>query len=155
MLPFTDELQNLDEYITPDPLPTWLTDKGKQWLETKSFNHDWGWNQVNSVQEKHERLKDMLRYCPVSVSVCGWKESNGIYYKDEGDQDNHWTCVANYDGDNPIIFDSYPPFIKKLEANYNFGYSKRYVLDKKPIELKKNESYLKRLFGFWCKEIFA
>jgi hypothetical protein len=83
-----------------------------------------------SVKEKHERMKTALRYSLLGVSVVGWREHNGIYYKDEGEPDNHWTNIVAFDGGYPIVADSYEPFLKKLDKNYDFGFAKRYSVER-------------------------
>ena len=135
-LPFTDLLQNLDEYASPNPRTQNLIDGGKQWLTRKDFLHDWVFT-GGIPQEKNDRLKEAVRRSPLGVSVCAWKELNGVYVKDTGEPDNHWTCLVAYENDHPIIFDSYPPFVKKLDKNYDFGFAKRYTITQKLLPSKK------------------
>lgn len=130
MLPFTDSLQGLSDYASPNPLTQDYIDKGKQWLAQKTYAHDWVFS-GGDVKDKTIAMKEALRSSPLGVSVVAWQESNGLYYKEEGQQDNHWTCCIAYEGDSPIILDSYPPFIKKLQPNYDFGFAKRYSIEKK------------------------
>lgn len=149
LLPFTDGIQSLDDYKNPLFVTPYMESIGKNWLSNYSFRHDWVFTDEHDVKQKHEQMKEALRYSPLGVSVCAWKESNGLYYKDQEDTDNHWTVCVGFDGDNPIIFDSYEPFIKRLDSNYDFSFAKRYVLDKTIPIVKKNESCLKK----WWNEI--
>lgn len=149
LLPFTDAIQSLDDYKNPLFVTPYMQSEGNHWLANYSFGHDWVFTDEHYVKQKHERMKEALRYSPLGVSVCAWKESNGLYYKDEGDTDNHWTVCVGFDGDNPIIFDSYEPFIKRLDSNYDFGFAKRYVLDKTIPIIKKNESFANKLKLFF------
>lgn len=152
MLPFTDVLKSLDEYASPNPLSTDILWAMKDWLYKKEFGHEWVFD-GGIPKEKQEKLKEELRRSPVAVSVIAWKERNGIYYKEDGDIDSHWTMLANYEDNHPIIQDSYAPFIKKLEKNYNFGFAKRYWIDKKETDFNTLQQrtglfeFLKRYFG--------
>ena len=139
-LPFTDELQSLDQYASPKPLLSNHIEEGRRWIAQKDFLHDWVFS-GGTPKEKNDALKEAIRRAPLAVSVVGWKEYNGIYVKDEGEPDNHWSCLVAFEGDSPIIFDSYAPFIKKLAPLYDFGFAKRYTVFKKPksiIPIKKS-----------------
>jgi len=140
MLPYTDLLQGLDDYTSPNPLTVQYTEEGKRWLTKNSFNHEWTYN-GGTIKEKHERIKEALRRCPLNVSVCAWKERDGIFYKDEGDIDNHWTTIFGYDNGYPLIFDTYKPYIKKLDKDYDFGFSKRYFLKRNPAIIPVKKSF--------------
>lgn len=146
LLPFTDELKNLQEYMSPKPLTTDIVWAGKDWIYKKDFGHDWVFV-GGTPQEKEERLQEALRRSPISVSVTAWKERNGIYYKEDSDIDNHWTVLVAYEDDYPIIQDSYEPFIKKLEKNYSFGFAKRYTITKK--NLYKKVGFLELLKNYF------
>ena len=130
-LPFDGSVTSLQLYRMPSPLPDSLVEEGKKWLEQYAYLHEWCMLPTHDIKEKHERLKEELRRGTVSVSVCGWREKNGIYYKEDGDRDNHWTFLIAYIDDFPIVLDSYPPFIKKLDKSYNFELAKRHYIEKK------------------------
>jgi len=160
MLSFSDDLQNLDEYASPDPLSMDIIQEGKRWLDIKTFGHEWAFLS-DDPKTKNDILKEVLRRSPLAVSVVGWREINNIYYKDRGEPDNHWAVLIVYEDRYPIIFDSYYPFIKKLDRNYDFGYAKRYSVDKKQIltgneniiENHKVVSWWKRLWRNWFDEV--
>lgn len=130
LLPFTDRLQSLDEYASPNPLTMQYTDEGKKWLSQKSFQHEWVATDKHDPKETQARLKEALRTSPISVSVVAWQEHNGIYVKEQGQPDNHWAFLTVFDGNYPIILDSYPPYIKRLMPFYDFTYAKRYRVTK-------------------------
>ena len=134
MLPFTDMLQGLNDYASPNPLTVNFTEQGKKWLLSKTYTHDWVMG--GNAKEKTIAAKQALKSSPLGVSVVAWQERDGMYYKDEGQQDNHWTCLIGYDGDSPIILDSYAPFLKRLAPYYNFSYIKRYSITKNVITKK-------------------
>lgn len=130
VLPFNEDILTLSQYSSPHPLTDNYLKEAKKWLANKDFKHEWVFKEGDK-KYKADILKEALRRSPIGVSVVGWQERNGIYYKEEGQQDNHWTDLVAYEGDNPIIYDSYEPFLKKLESHYNFGFAKRYFLGKK------------------------
>lgn len=73
-----------------------------------------------------------LRFSPLGVSVVAWQEgSDGKFYKESGQSDNHWTTVVGFKkGDYWLSRDSYDGD-KKLDWGYNFGMVKRYTVDQK------------------------
>lgn len=152
LLPFNDNIDNLEKYNYPNPLSPGLIQNGKDWVSKYDFGHQWIFQNDLSAKEKNEILKEALRRSPIAVSVKGWQQQNEIYVKEEGDNDNHWTNLIYYDDESyPIILDSYEPFIKKLDKNYDFGYAKKYHVLKKYIIsnkeiLYKISSYLKNYF---------
>ena len=151
MLPFTDKIETLDEYADPNAITPEMDAVATKWRTEKSFGHENVFTPSMDVHEKHERLRDALRYSPIALSVVAWKEHNGMYVKDQGEPDNHWTLCYLRNG-QPHIFDTYEPFIKKLDPLYDFGYAKRYHvarLASKPMPPKKWYCYL----GSYFKEI--
>ena len=144
LLPFTEDIASLNDYAHPNPLPDNFVNKGKRWAENNDFGHEWVFTGNKTPQEKQELLKEGLRRSPIGVSVVAWKESGGMYYKEQGESDNHWTDLIQYDGACPIILDSYEPFIKRLAPNYDFGWAKRYHLERKTNE-RKNSAIIRLL----------
>lgn len=129
-LPFTDGFSSWHEYMQPSPLTKNLTKQGKRWVRNNNFKHEWVAPKGTSTKERLERIKDALRYSPIGVSVDAWKEKNGVYYKEQGAPDNHWTLLVAWK-ENPIIYDSYVAdgkYLKKLDKQYDFGYAKTYTL---------------------------
>jgi len=100
---------------------------GKKWLCRVRMKHDW-------VQRPN--LSNALKFSPLGVSVYGWElDENGLYYSPEGARPTHWTTLTyiedgGYEKENYMeIFDSYPPYKKKLRLDFDFKYIKRYVLE--------------------------
>ena len=136
MLPFSPDIDNWDEYQT-GVLSKHLVE-GRKWLQNYVYKHDWVFT-GGSVKTKQNKLKQALKSSPCGVSVNAWKMKNGYYYKDKGDRDNHWcTCYGYKEGKYWKIFDHYDNTKKKLDWDYNFGYAKRYVLEK---NLNPEQSY--------------
>ena len=132
MLPFNNLIQGLSDYASPNPLIADFIEEGGGWLQRKTFNHDW-----IIGKDKTDMLKEALRSSPLGVSVSPLEERGGVYYRTQ-EQDVHWTCLIAYEGNVPVIFDSYAPFIKRLEPNFNFGFAKRYSITKNVVVQKKN-----------------
>ena len=143
LLSFDSTIQTFQDYISSNPLPQSIINEMNLWKRLYDFGHEWVFK-GEPVKEKHERLKYALTLSPIGVSVVGWKEHNGIYVKDEGEPDNHWTDLVAYDGIYPIVYDSYPPFFKKLSPDYDFGFAKRYSLN-------ANNSKITNLETLWEK----
>mgnify|MGYP001579567317 CR=1 FL=1 len=147
LLPFNDLIQGLNDYASPNPLIADLIEEGKRWLQRKTFNHDW-----IIGKDKTDALKEALRSSPLGVSVSPLEERGGIYYRTQ-EQDVHWTCLVAYEGNAPVIFDSYAPFIKRLEPNFNFGFAKRYSLKRNTDFSTTSRSTFLQLLGRYFREI--
>lgn len=129
MLPFTDSLKSWEDYMTLDN-DYKIEQEKKKWLRANVFKHEWVWTGKPSPEEKRRRLKEALTKGTVCVSVHAWRKKNGIYVKN-GEPDNHWTQLATYDVDHPLVNDSYlddgSP-LKKLDPLYDFSWAKVYYL---------------------------
>jgi hypothetical protein len=145
MLPFTDALESWEDYMRPSPLTDFLLSLGKDWLNKYELKHKWVFTK-GTPEEKTKKLKKALLYSPVGVSVDAWNEEGNVYVK--RGNDNHWTLLVGYIGDNPLVYDSYEQggaYIKKLEAHYDFGFAKAYFLKR---NVKKNWA-LELLENIW------
>ncbi len=134
-LPFNDSIRTLGQYFSPKPMSYALFKIGFHWLKKYEFGHDWVFF-GGGVEQKQAKLKEALKYSPVGVSGYAWSlHSDGKYYHDG--PDIHWFEVFDYEENQNgeitswLAFDSYAPFIKRLEPRYDFGYAKRYSLTKK------------------------
>ena len=127
-LPFSG-LETWEEYFAD--IPKNLKQEGKRWLWDWKFGHDWVITNNTRREEKNELLKDALKFSPIGVSVFGWAEINGVYVKHGSD--NHWCLLLNGDRDYWYVLDTYPSYIKKLEKSYDFGYAKRYTLNRAEV----------------------
>lgn len=141
MLPFSPDIDSWDEYYSPNPMTASLLAAGKTLLDEYDVGHDWVFTD-GTVSDKAQKIKDALEYSPVGVSVCAWKERNGMQWKNDNDGDNHWVELYDYvEGEYWMIFDHYEQAHKKLEWHYNFSFAKRYHIKKKdspaPIEPPK------------------
>lgn len=128
-LPFSEEIKTVSEFYSPNPLPESIYAKGKQWLSEWIFGHEWVFQKGDDVSYKHSMLKEALKRGTVSVSVRAWMHDGQNYYKPKGSPDTHWCQLLKFEGNTPIIGDSYAPYIKRLSPDYDFGFAKVYYLD--------------------------
>ena len=132
VLPFNDSVKTLDEFYSPKPLTQSIIDAGNKWFKKYSFRHGWIWSGNPSPTTKITLLKDALQKGSVCVSVSAWFQEKE-YYKPIGYIDNHFVQLVKFDGENPVIFDSYAdgdsdPFLKTLTPLYDFSVAKFYYL---------------------------
>lgn len=132
-LPFSEEIYDWDQFysgMTPELLAL-----GKQITDKFVLGHEWVWNGFS--MDKPAALKKALERGPVCVSVFAWKQNDdGLYYKDPGDQDQHWVQIVGYeDGKYWIAFDTYAPFIKHIAWGTDFLSSKVYFLSRRTSDV--------------------
>lgn len=139
ILPFDDSIDSFAKYLSPNPLTQELKDIGKQWLTIYKLNHEYVFKDEDSLKDKQKKLLEALQYSPIGVSVTAWRKGSDSYYKEPGDQDNHWTLLINGEEGKPwTVNDSYlddGEFIKKLDWNYDFGTAKLYILNRISIPI--------------------
>lgn len=124
--------------------------EGKNWLVQWKPEYDIVITRHESVAVKYAKLKEALNYSPVPISVTAWYEKDGVYVKPEGERDNHLVECVYVDKENhPWVWDTYPPFLKKLAPYYNFEFGMRWNLTK--LDGKKNwcVGLLKELTSFF------
>jgi len=122
-------------------IPVNIYGKGKNWLKENNFNYQ------KLRNAGHEEIKRGLRKSPVGVGVDAWYARNGVYYS--VNRANHWTLIIKQNwGQNYIILDSYPPYIKVLDWNFKFSFPRIFFINKKEdkwnmekINKLRNEGY--------------
>jgi len=132
LLPYAD---TYDEFLQPNPMMKNFLRKGLDWLSNYKFFHEWVKNPT------HDKLKEALKYSPVCVSVTAWIEEGGLYV-DKGQKNTHWTMLFKYDGDSPVIFDSYDNSIKKLHPDHKIKFAKRILITKTARAMRKRPMWL-------------
>lgn len=138
LLPFSDDIHSWAEFhsFKGGDQDTCMK-AGKKWREEWSPKYDIVFTKNESVQEKYRKAKAALRYSPLPTSVSAWYEQDGTYIKPAGMQDNHLVEVTYIDENNcAYIWDTYPPFEKKLAPYYNFDFSMRWTVDVEAREEK-------------------
>lgn len=95
------------------------------------------------LEIKYINLIKALKRSPVPLSVYAWLERGGKYYKPRGLRDNHLVMALHVDKDNSItIRDTYYPYIKVLEPNYDFDFAMYWMIRPKSKEEQLKESQL-------------
>lgn len=130
-LPFDETINSLTKYFSPNPITYALFKYGYSWKNKYDFKHQWLFYGTEELAYKQTAIKRALLGSPVGVSGYAWSlHSDGKYYHDG--PDIHWFIVFDYvEGEYWLAYDTYAPYVKKLDWNYNFGYAKGYTLDKK------------------------
>jgi len=129
--PFTREMKKKTDLIMT-PTPAMMAEAAK-WKDRWDFGHEWLFpSPVNTIQDI---MYHQLQFSPLGVGVAAWYQKNGIYYKPNWANDNHWTggiAVGAEYGQYWWILDSYKdssgtPF-KKVAWDYPFAFVKKYKL---------------------------
>ena len=132
VLPWTSDINTWNEYYSPKPLTQEIKDIAKKWVVTKDFKHRWLFR-GGSLLYKQKKLWETLLKCAPGVSVRAWQFRNGKYYKEFGQNDNHWcTLVYGEWGKFWVVLDHYDNILKELEWDYNFSFAKQYHVKKNP-----------------------
>lgn len=143
-LGFTESIDTWEEYYSGI---LWGHKRlGLQHLYEWEITHDWVFIPGSDLKSRQEAMWDALQFSPLGVSVDAWVEDNGIYVK--RGPDNHWTSIiGGKKGHYWLCFDSYAPFIKKLDWNYAFDFVKMYTI--KPRENKDLQFLVRAYRGLY------
>lgn len=151
LLPFSEDIASWKEFNSfKNGSAVECIKKGQEWLREWSPKYDIVFKREELVEQKYNKLKDALRYSPVPVSVYAWKQENDLYVKPQGVSDNHLVlCVFVDENNSAYVFDTYSPFIKRLEPNFNMEFGVRWSIEKNTSKKKENWllDILKRLFN--------
>ena len=139
LLPFSADIMTREQYYSPRPMTQMFLRPAADWKLSHKFNHEAVFKKDDDVRAKHAMLKIALTKGPVAVSVKAWKRNDdtGLYYKSRGESDTHWTWLMRFDGENPIVGDSYLPYEKKLTSDYDFNYAEWYAIDAETETIKR------------------
>ncbi len=130
LLPFSDDIDTWEEFYAP--ISKGHLRVGKDWLDSWDFKHEYVFT-GGRLEDKQNLLMLALIESPIALSVLAWQERNGLYYKDKGQQDNHWCVLYGYIEDKHWkIYDTYDKTCKELEWSYDFGFAKKFSIKKKP-----------------------
>lgn len=148
-LPFGLDIYTLEKYYSPKPLTPELIKECLDFVKNYDFKHEYVFRGTDP--QKHDKLRTALKFSPLGASVVAWKDRNGKYYKEKGERDTHWVTIVAFDSllDGYIVFDSYEPHFKLLEADYDFGFVKRYWLEKKEKKTSDTTSAKNTCAGIW------
>jgi len=151
-LAWTDDINTLEKYSQPKPLPKNLLDKAKQWLNEVFFKHQY-LPTING-QITQETMKSALQRSPLAIAVDAWNldTTTGKYVRIG--EDTHWTLIIEFkEGDYFLCYDTYSPFLKKLDWNFGFTVAKKIYLRKKTEEEKKIETNLEQQISLMQKVV--
>ncbi len=139
VLPFDESINTWEEYYSPQNIET-LVALGSRILQNFKIQHDWVFNSEKWSTDKPKQLIEALKVGTVAVSVHAWKlGSGGLYYKSDGDGDNHWLQLLDYkEGEYWLVYDHYEQVEKKLKWHYNFFAAKVYYMEKIAFTEKKS-----------------
>lgn|SRR3990167_2072349 len=103
--------------------------KGQKWLTEWKPEYDIVFTREETAMSKYIKLKNVLKFCPVPISVSAWYENNGMYVKPPGSIDNHLVLAVFLDEQNRLhILDTYAPYLKILEPYFNCDFAMRWHL---------------------------
>lgn len=156
-LPFDATCTTVDKYYSPKPLPAALLAECAGFVRDYRYNHEWVFSDRKTpLADKQRLLMEALQYSPLSVAVVGWKSrANGLFYKSIGELDNHWVTLINVvEGQYWEVFDHVDQYVKRLEWDYDFGYSKRHVLRKNDTTEAKQVNLLSTILE-WLKDLLG
>jgi len=109
--PFTQDMSWGDYYSI---IPAALIAKGLQWTKDFTLNY-------SVVPMKKAAIAEALKYSPLYVSGYAWAMGSNGYYQSWGTA-NHCFIIVGIDENGAYLaYDSYSPFVKKLDPNYLFG----------------------------------
>lgn len=132
-LPFDNTINSWVKYYSPRPMTFALWKVAESWKRKYSYNHDWVFLSGDSLEVKQAKMKEALKYSPLSVAGYAWAKRDGLY-RSVG-QANHAFDVYDFvEGKYWIALDSYADstgsFIKNIAWDYNFTEAKRHSLTK-------------------------
>lgn len=140
LLPFDDSIHSTADYYHPSPmLPGYLAE-AKKAVQQYELGHNILWNGFTPLN-KPQTIKNALAFGPVCVSVYAWNSPvNGIYHKNQGQEDEHFTFITDYvDGQYWIVDDQYAPFVKHLAWDFDFLMAKSYFLQVNSTGIAPND----------------
>lgn len=105
--------------------------EGKNWLSNWSPNFKIIVEKDYALETKYLQIREYLKRGTCPISVTAWYEKNDMYYKPNGLRDNHLVEAVYIDEQNRIhIRDTYYPYDKILEPNYDFEFALVWLLDR-------------------------
>ena len=120
--PWGDWVVTWEEYMKE--LPSYIWTKALMWVSEWKFWHDY-------VPNTPEAMKEALKESPLAGSVALMRGDDGIYYRPDGWSDTHWVEFDGYyENGDWKIWDSYPPFKKRVRSDFRAGQVKAIRIDR-------------------------
>lgn len=147
MMPFGDDIQSWEDFHSWKGVSEYACRKqGKDYLAKWKMNYKIEIEREMPLETKYTLLRAALKKSPIPISVFAWIENGGFYVKPQGARDNHMVEAVFVDEQNRIyVRDTYAPFEKILEPNYNFEFGISWTISKKP----KRKSWLDIIKDFF------
>jgi hypothetical protein len=134
-LPFSDDINTLDKYYSPDPMTSSLLKKAKEFLKQYEIGHEWvypiGTNQT--IEQQNSLITSALKRSPVGASVSAWHE-DGKGGFDQAWTENHWVIFVKDLGEYWSVYDSYDKVFKKYSKQSKITMAKIYTVKKLVVE---------------------
>lgn len=150
-LPFSDDINTLDKYYSPNPMTSSLLKKAKEFLTKYSIGHEWvypvGHNQT--IDEQNTLIQEALKRSPVGASVSAWhSDGNGGF--DQAWGENHWVIFLKDLGGFWKVYDSYDDTIKRYSKKSKISMAKIYTVSKLTVD---NQETFFNKFWNWVMSI--
>lgn len=110
-------------------IPNEVKNLGAGWLKRYMIGYE-------RVYTNKQLMMSALKESPLYVSGYAWYIQNGLY-KSYGNANHAFTIVGYVEGSHWLAFDSYSPFIKRLDWNYDFFSAYKIYLEDKELEYNK------------------
>lgn len=150
-LPFDKKIKSTEAFYQPKPMPEELIAEAKKLVQKYEFGHETVFNDPQyglRTLNKPAKLKEALSRGPVCVSVHAWKEdTQGLFYKDPTDLDQHWTFLVDYvEGEYWLVDDQYAPYEKKIRWETDFQTAEVYFLKENPTGIAPaDKTYFRKM----------
>jgi hypothetical protein len=148
MLPFSKDIDSWEEFNSFSGGDERLCRlAGKVWRQRWSPDGKVIVTRNMPLSKKKEILRHELKKSPIPVSVFAWYKKGDVYIKPEGERDNHLALLVYIDKEGyPYVFDTYDPFIKKLDKDFNFEFAFSLSILQLPVE--RNKSFWEGILTF-------
>lgn len=152
LLPFSDDISSWDEFNSYKGGDEKKCKKaGEEFLKEWDLKWDIVIEREDKPEDKKAKLREALKYSPVPISVPAWFQSGDVFVRPPYmTEDNHLTLAVFMDAEGHIyVFDTYEPFIKKLDKDISPEFGIRWSVKKLEVPsapLKK--SFLKAILDF-------
>lgn len=132
LLPFSDDIVSWEEFHSFKGQSESLCRlRGKEWRKLWKPIYEIVFMKDEQVERKYAKIVERLKCGPMPVSVSAWYEKDGIYVKPIGESDNHFVELVYVSPlGEPYIWDTYEPFLKKLDKWYNFDLGMIWTVNK-------------------------
>lgn len=108
-------------------IPQNILNMAQLWIKEYKLEYE-------SVNSSQNAILTALKYSPLYVAGFAWRRDKNGVYQSYGRANHCFTIVGYKQNEYWLAFDSYSPFLKKLDWNYKISYIKSIYLEKKETE---------------------